>query len=122
MRIRMWLAAIVVATAAATVPGSASGSLSQCASGQMCLWGNNDFKWFIAHRGAGENWLENLTGEANNEMDSWANKSLRWDVCGYGAANGGGDRQYWGTNRNDNNVAPWNSDEISSWRGATFCT
>jgi hypothetical protein len=122
MRIRLWLAAVVVASAAATVPGIASGSLSECKNGEMCLYGNNDWKWLISHRSASDSSLLNLKGDANNEMDSWANKSLHYDACGYGGANGTGDRQYWKTNWNDNNVAPWNSDEISSWRGATFCS
>jgi hypothetical protein len=117
VRIRTWLAGLVIAGAAVTVPGVANSSIGQCPVGEMCLWGNNDYKWLIAHRDAGSmGTVVNLRGDANNEMDSWANRSSYYDVCGYGAANGGGDRQAWATLRDDNNVAPWNSDEVSSWK------
>lgn len=116
-----WLVCAVVAVAAITAPGIASGSLSQCAAGHVCLWGNNDFQWLIADRTAGSGTITNLYGEANNQMDSWANRSSSYAACGYGGANGTGDRQHWGPNSNDNNVAPWNSDEVSSWRTRYGC-
>lgn len=87
----------------------------------MCLWGNNDFKRKIADRAGGSGTIVNLSGDANDEMDSWANRSASYTGCGFGAANGGGDRQTFGRNSNDNNVAPWNSDEISSWRTRYGC-
>ncbi|MDO3705503.1 hypothetical protein Q3W71_27915 [Micromonospora sp. C28SCA-DRY-2] len=36
-------------------------------------------------------------------------------------ANGSGDDQTLGRNQNDSNVAPANSDEVSSWRTAYSC-
>lgn len=121
MRSRYWLAGAFIVATAVIAPGLAGGALSDCASGRMCLWGNNDFKWKIADRAAGSGTIVNLTGDANNEMDSWANRSGSYIGCGYGAANGTGDRQQWGPNSNDDNVAPWNSDEVSSWRTRHGC-
>jgi hypothetical protein len=121
LRAGRWLAGLLILGAAATVPGVANSSFGECPSGQICLWGNNEFKWLIAHRGAGFTSVYNLSGEANNEMDSWANRSGEHDVCGYGALYGGGDKQGWDSLHNDNNVSPWNSDEVSSWQGRTHC-
>jgi len=120
MRIR-FLVAGAIAAAAIAVPGVASGALSDCGSNRMCLWGNNDFQWKIADRPHGSGTIVNLTGDADNQMDSWANRSATYRGCGFGAAGGGGDRQYWERNSNDNNVAPWNSDEVSSWRTMHGC-
>jgi hypothetical protein len=115
------IASAIVAVTAVTVPGLASGSLSQCPSGNVCLWGNNDFQWLIGNRAGGNGTITNLSGDANNQMDSWANRSSTYSACGYGGANGTGDRQGWSPNNNDSNVAPWNSDEISSWRTRYGC-
>lgn len=122
MRIRSKLAgAIIIAAAALTVPGVANGALSACPSGHICLWGNNDFQWKIADRTAGDATITNLRGDANNQMDSWANRSANHTGCGFGAANATGDRQTFGKNKSDDNVAPWNSDEVSSWRTRYGC-
>ena len=101
--------------------GPASASLSQCDSNNMCMWGNNDFLWLIGERGHGSSTVTNLSGDANDEMDSWANRSTSYTGCMFGAANGSGDRQTMARASNDNNVAPWNSDEVSSWRTANGC-
>jgi len=87
----------------------------------MCLWGNNDFVYMLEERGAGDSTIINLTGEDNDEMDSWANRSLSYAGCMWSDANGSGDRQTLARNDNDNNVAPANSDEVSSWRTAYAC-
>jgi hypothetical protein len=121
MRIRYWIAGAFVVVTAILAPAFANGSLSQCSSGHVCLWGNNDFQWKIADRVAGSGTITNLTGEANNQMDSWANRSGSYTACGFGGANGTGDRQEWGPNSNDNNVNVFNSDEVSSWRTRYGC-
>jgi len=121
MRIRYLLAGAFVVATAISAPGFAGGALSDCSSGHMCLWGNNDFQWMIADRAAGSGTIVNLTGEANDQMDSWANRSASYNGCGYGGANGTGDEQGFAANSNDNNVAPWNSDEVSSWRTRYGC-
>lgn len=120
MRIKLWLAGAMILATALIAPGLASGSLSQCASGHVCLWGNNDFQWLIADRTAGSGTITNLTGEADNQMDSWANPSS-YNACGWGAANGTGDAQPFAAADNDNNVAFFNSDEVSSWRTRYGC-
>lgn len=102
----------------ATQPAGAS--LSACGSGRMCLWGNNDFKWKIGDRAAGGG-VTNLKGDANDEMDSWANRSASWTGCMYDDPNGAGSTDTMGKNSNDNNVAPWNSDDKSSWRTRYGC-
>lgn len=121
MRIRSLIAGALVTAAAVAAPGVADAALSDCPSGHICLWGNNDYKWKIADRAAGSGTITNLGGDANNEMDSWANRSGTYRGCGYGGANGTGDRQTFNINSSDNNVAPWNSDEVSSWRTRYGC-
>lgn len=96
-------------------------SLSDCDAAYMCLWGNNDYNWMLVERGQGSSTILNLSGDANDEMDSWANKSTTHSGCMWADANGSGDRQTLGRNQNDNNVSPANSDEVSSWRTAYSC-
>ena len=121
MRTKLWLAGAMILATAIIAPGLASGSLSQCNSGNVCLWGNNDFEWLIAERAAGSGTITNLTGEANDQMDSWANRSASYNACGWGAANGTGDAQTFAAASSDNNVAFFNSDEVSSWRTRYGC-
>ena len=120
MRMRLWVVGAIVAAVSA-VPSVARADLSHCDSNYVCLWGNNDFKWMLTQRPAGSGTIVNLLGDANNEMDSWANRSATYNGCGFGAWNGGGDRQTFWRADNDNNVAPWNSDEVSSWRTRYGC-
>lgn len=64
-----------------------------------------------------------LSGEANNEMDSWANRSSG-SSAGYDDPTPDGDDdgcQTWSAVSNDNNVSPFNSDEVSSWRTNRGC-
>lgn len=122
MKIKYVIAtAIVAATGFFVGPGVANAALADCDSGNMCLWGNNDYKWMLSERGAGDSTIKNLSGDANDEMDSWANKSGTYAGCMWSDANGSGDRQTLSRNSHDNNVAPYNSDEVSSWRTAYAC-
>jgi len=121
MRIKWFLAVGIIAAAGVAAPGVASAALSDCPSNHMCLWGNNGFRWEIADRRAGSGTIKPLRGDADNEMDSWANRSASFTGCGFGGSNGTGDRQTFGRNSKDDNVAPFNSDEISSWRTANGC-
>lgn len=100
--------------------GSASAHLSDCNNNYMCMWGNNDFNWMLGERFHG-NGIANLPSWANDQMDSWANKSSTYTGCMYQHSNAGGDRQTMGRASNDNNVAYWNSDEVSSWRTQHGC-
>lgn len=121
MRIKLLLVGAMIAATAALAPAFASGALSDCNSGNMCLWGNNDYQWMIAERAAGSGTITNLTGDADNQMDSWANRSASYNGCGYGGANGTGDTQQFNANSSDPNVAFFNSDEVSSWRTRYGC-
>lgn len=121
MRVRSIIAMMIIVAASLGVYGSADAALSDCGTNRMCLWGNNDFKWKIGDRAHGSYTITGLSGDANDEMDSWANRSATYTGCQYQHANGGGDRQTMSRNSNDNNVAPWNSDEVSSWRTAGGC-
>lgn len=122
MRIKNLIAsAMIVGTGLFAIPGVAAAALSDCDSGYMCLWGNNDYKWMLEERGAGSSTITNLSGDANDEMDSWANKSTTYAGCMWEHAHGSGARQTLGRNSNDNNVSPANSDEVSSWRTAYAC-
>ncbi|MEV5692231.1 MULTISPECIES: peptidase inhibitor family I36 protein [Micromonospora] len=122
MRIKNLIAsAMIVGTGLLLVPGVASAALSDCDANKMCLWGNNDYKWMLNERDAGSSTIQNLSGDANDEMDSWANKSSTYSGCMWSDANGSGDRQTLGRNQSDNNVSPANSDEVSSWRTAYSC-
>jgi hypothetical protein len=117
----MLVVGAIIVSAGFVTPAVASATLSDCPSNHMCMWGNNDFRWMIGNRSAGSGTITNLSGDANDEMDSWGNRSASSTGCMYGDANGSGDRQTMARNSNDNNVAPWNSDEVSSWRTANGC-
>ncbi|MEU5826166.1 peptidase inhibitor family I36 protein [Micromonospora tulbaghiae] len=122
MRIKNLIAsAMIVGTGLVLVPGTASAALSDCDAAYMCLWGNNDYKWMLVERAQGSSTIQNLSGDANDEMDSWANKSTTHSGCMWKDANGSGDRQTLIRNSSDSNVSPANSDEVSSWRTAYSC-
>lgn len=99
----------------------AGAAFSQCNLDHMCMWGNNDFLWLIGERQHGNDVITNLTGERNDEMDSWANRSITLAGCMYQHSNGGGDQQLMAKGSSDSNVAPWNSDEVTSWRTKFGC-
>ncbi len=109
--------ALIGAGASAATPASAS--FSQCNSNNVCIWGNNDYQWFLRGivKGTG---LTALSGDANNQMDSWGNRTTGTGA-GYDASNGSGDCQTWSAGSRDNNVNPWNSDEVSSIRANHGC-
>lgn len=122
MRVKTALAAtMIVGASLFTTGGVANAALSDCNSDHMCMWGNNDFRWMIGERNHGSNTWSSVTGDRNDEMDSWANRSARHTGCMAQHTNGSGDRQTMHTNDDDGNVAPWNSDEISSWRTTNGC-
>lgn len=107
---------------AATLLGaevSAQASFEQCDATHVCGWGNNDFQWLIIERQSGLP-LANHQGDANNNLDSWANRSSR-DARGYAEWNYGGDCMTFRRGSSDNNVAPWNSDEVSSTSTSGGC-
>jgi hypothetical protein len=108
-----------LACAGALASAGAQASFSQCNANRSCLWGNNDFVFLIGERPPGGG-LVNLTGDANNEMDSWGNRTTT-NSSGYGSAGGSGDCQTFGAGQRDNNVAFFNSDEVSSWRTNAGC-
>jgi len=101
-------------------PAAAHAALSECNSNHMCIWGNNDYQWLIGERYHGGG-ITDLSGDRNNQMDSWANRSATYTGCMFSGANGSGDRQTMARNSSDNNVASWNSDEVSSWRTSSGC-
>ena len=114
MRISKYIvaAALVVPTTILAPAIAANAAFSSCASDKLCLWNDNDFSGSPSHtRNPNKGLLALTTG--NNNMDSWANRTT-YDGRGYDKANGTGDCQSFGKGSNDNNVAPWNSDEISS--------
>lgn len=58
--------------------------------------------------------IVNVTGDRNDEMDSWKNitpRPARW----YEDNDGRGSCSTLGADDSDNNVAFWNSDQLSSW-------
>lgn len=113
------IGAMMIGTAVLT-PGIAQAALSECPTNYTCLWGNNDFLWYLTGKNQ-NNGYSNLSGEANNQMDSWANRSASYNSCGTGSANGGGDKQNWSRGTSDNNVSPVNSDEVSSYKTNGSC-
>jgi hypothetical protein len=120
MRIKKIAIITVLALTGLVAIAGAQASFSECNSGHVCMWGNNDFQWLIAERDEG-NGLVNLSGERDNQMDSWANRGAYHNASGFGGQNGTGDCQTFAKGKSDNNVAFWNSDEVSSWRTNVGC-
>lgn len=101
------------------VSTSAQASFSECDANRVCMWGNNDFLWLIGER-APNGGLVALTGDANDQMDSWGNRTVV-NAAGHEHSNGTGDCQTFQAGQSDNNVAFFNSDEVSSWRTNHGC-
>lgn len=121
MRLKSGLACAMITLSAVGVTANANADLRQCNSGNACMWGNNDYHWLIAERPGGQGRYINFgRQERNDEMDSWANKSGFYG-CWYEDANGRGGRNRMDARDRDNNMAPWDSDEASSWRTRFGC-
>lgn len=116
---RAAIAIAALALAGAGASGGAQAAFSDCDPGRSCIWGNNDYVWLIGERAAGGDVVA-ITGDRNNQMDSWGNRTGT-DSAGYDGSNGTGDCQTFGFNSRDNNVAFYNSDEVSSWRTDGGC-
>lgn len=121
MQIKMALGGGMLLLTSLAVATPAEAALEDCNSKYMCLWGNNDFKWMLVERYQGGYSWWNLTGDENDEMDSWANTSSEYRGCMAEHADGGGSRQTMARVSNDDNVAPWNSDEVSAMRSSGGC-
>lgn len=116
---RLAVATVVLGTALIGAQGAAQASFEQCDPTHVCGWGNNDYQWPIIERNSGLG-LANHQGEANNNLDSWANRGTM-NARGYAEWNYGGDCMTFTRGSSDNNVAPWNSDEVSSTSTAAGC-
>lgn len=102
--------------------GVVSADIDGCSGTSTCLYDNNDYQGKIAARTHGEGAIKNLSASADNKMDSWANNSNTYKTCAWNGQNGTGDHDgSWNENSSDSNVAPWNSDVISSWRTKYGC-
>ncbi|MBA3310897.1 MAG: peptidase inhibitor family I36 protein [Nocardioidaceae bacterium] len=113
----------MVVLAAAGVGGvqTAEAEFEDCNSGNVCMWGNNDYVWKIGERPKdGGVRSFDADSDRNDEMDSWANRT-NLAAAAYSDAGGSGDCQTFHAASRDNNVAPWNSDEVSSWRTDQSC-
>jgi hypothetical protein len=119
MRPKGLAAVAVVLLSGVGVAVNAQAAFSECNANRSCMWGNNDFVFLIGERAPGGG-LVNLTGDRNNQMDSWGNRTTV-NSAGYDGAGGAGACQTFAAGSRDNNVAPWNSDEISSWRTDRGC-
>ena len=111
----------MIAATGLMVAAPAAGSLSQCTSDDTCIWANNDFAGTFANKATGAGNYANVPANINNAMDSWANRSSVNTSCGADGANGTADKQTWARVSNDNNVSPFSSDEVSSWRTKFGC-
>lgn len=114
----------MLVTACLAVSGAGAATTAQaafgdCPSGRVCLWGNNDYQFLLSTQTEGGG-LKALSGDANNNMDSWGNRTARAGA-GHDGSNGSGDCQTFSAGSRDNNVAPFNSDEVSSFRANRGC-
>lgn len=115
------IAGVALTFSAFAAAPPARAALSECPSSYLCLFGNNCFNWKIASLPHGQSAWRNLSGDYNDEMDSWANRSAVHDGCAAVNANSGGTRLALGRGASDGNVAPWNSDVISSYKSYNRC-
>jgi hypothetical protein len=110
---------MVVGGVTATAP-AAQATISQCNSGWVCMWGNNNYDWLLVQRYFSYT-VANLPTAINDKMDSWANLSTWGKAAAYEHYNGGGGCQSFDIVSRDPNVAPWHSDEVSSWKTNGLC-
>lgn len=88
----------------------------------MCLWGDNNFSLLFVEHYHGYNTWSYVGDNGNDTMDSWGNRSGSYDGCMSGNANGTGDHQFMRRGTSDNDVAPWNSDEVSATKTRNGCS
>lgn len=114
------IAGAMVAGTVLMVPAVSQAASSECTGSNTCLFGNNDFDYYLTGKGENQG-FSNLTSAQDNRMDSWINRSGSYSSCGKANANGGGDGQTFARNSNDSNVNTFNSDEVSSYKTNGSC-
>lgn len=117
-------AALIVAIGlGVSAPLAAAGAYndfnSRCDAYEVCIYGNDAFKWLIGDR-AGNQGTLNVGSNENDEMDSYNNKS-NYTASWYQDASGGGDCYTMGYRTADDNIAFWRSDKLSSWNTSHGC-
>ena len=95
--------------------------IDNCGSIRTCIYNDNNYQSKLASREHGQSEIRYVGDTATNRTSSWANNSGTYQSCGYDGANGTGDQQDWEENQHDDNLAPWNNDEVSSWRTKYGC-
>lgn len=121
MRLASALSIAMMAASVAVAWAPAEAALSDCTNSRTCIWADVDFENDRASIGQGIGTFTYVGDTLNNRMDSWANKSITYTSCGADYANGGGDKQVWPPGNQDPEVAPWNGDEVSSFRSQGGC-
>jgi hypothetical protein len=119
MKTKTAIAAAIISLMGFGIATPVQAAFSECDANRSCMWGNNDFVFLIGERAPGGG-LVNLTGDRNDQMDSWGNRTTT-NSAGFGNANGGGDCQTFTAGQRDNDVAFFNSDEVSSWKTNGGC-
>lgn len=121
MKLKLILSATMLTATAAAMVTPANASLSDCNSGHMCIWGNNDYLWMLSERTGGSSTITNLTGDNNNQNDSWSNKNSTYKGAAYNGANGTGECTTMPESTNVSNIPFYDADDWSSWRTKFGC-
>ncbi|MFT4287402.1 hypothetical protein [Nocardioides sp.] len=114
---------LVISLLASGIVGAApafAADVSGCGGTKLCLYKDNGFQAKFSEREENKP-LWNFAVGNRNTLDSWANNSDVYDACGYDGLDGTGDTDNWQHNHNDDDVAPWNSDDKESATTKTGC-
>ncbi|UAL30278.1 hypothetical protein K8W59_01650 [Nocardioides rotundus] len=95
--------------------------IDNCGQEATCIWAYNNYQNRVAQKGEGDGAFRYVGDAANNRNSSWANNSENMNSCGADYLAGDGDRQTWAIDGHDPDQAPWNDNEVSSWRTQYGC-
>lgn len=106
---------------AVSVGAAAAHDIDNCGVESTCIWDYNNYQNRVGQKSEGDGTFRYVGDAANNKNDSWANNSENYNSCAAQYVAGDGDRQLWAIDGHDPDQAPWNDDEVSSWRTAGGC-
>ena len=120
MRRRAAFGAFLATLAAGLVAPGAASAMTDCGGTyNICIYDNNDWSGQLGRRAPGGG-VVNVSGTANDRMDSWTNGSGT-NSAWYYDANGTGNCTTMAAHSSDPNINVFASDELTSWRTNRGC-
>lgn len=118
---KLVVVAMGVGFSAFTVNAAAAHDIDNCGVEATCIFDYNNYQNRVGQKSEGDAYFRYVGDAANNKNSSWANNSENHNSCAAQYTAGDGDQQSWPVDGHDPDQAPWNDNEVTSWRTSGGC-